>query len=53
MFYLVDDVVPPPLAGEPEPVLEAARALLHQLVPLALVVLLAGLAVDLKCILAL
>ena len=46
--YLVDDVVPPSLAGESEPVLKASRALLDQSVPLALVVLLAGLTVNLK-----
>ena len=46
--YLVDDVVPAPLRGEPEPVLEAAGALLDQRVPLSLVVLLPRFTIDLS-----
>ena len=46
--YLVNDDVPPPLAGGPQHLLEAPGGLLDHLLPLALVVLLAGLTVHLE-----
>lgn len=47
LSYLVDDVVPSSLAGKSEPVLKASGALLDQSVPFALMMLFAGLAIDL------